>query len=235
MENNKQQLTEFLKQYPDVFTIEESENLLRVKPTDKIKDINIEKFANDIFDLETKLANEDQNYISLDLKGLDVPNLEKIIKVALKKEDLADPLMILNIMNLIKIYNTLNSTFFENKDVYVFEISNLLDIRLDLQEELEDFIKQLSIYYISLFKSYNKVMYTPLDIHKPLPKLFKTIFLTSNTATLAGIFASSKPFSTEDCIYLDDALECIYALKEKDAIEFNLMSDFIGKQNGNAE
>lgn len=236
MEKNKELLTDFSKQYPDVFTIKETEELLRIQLTDKIKDIDLNSFVNELFDIETKLAEEGTNYISLDLKGLDIHFLEEIIRIALQREDLADPLMTLNIFNLIKIYNTLNPQFFENENIYILDTSGLLDLRLDLQEELEAFVKQLSIYFLSLFKSYNKTTYIPTDTHQKLPRIYKTIFLTSDLLTLSGIFSSSAPFSTSELVYLEDAIECIYSLEEKCAINFSLISNMIkGLENDKCE
>lgn len=226
MENNIK-LKELLTQYPNVITITEKDGLLRLKPTDEIHNIDVEKFINEIYALESELANEGKNNIGLDLKGLDIETLEAIIKTSLHREDLSDPIMILNILNLIKIYNTLNDNYFTSENVYFQNTEMLLDVRLDLQEELEAFIKQLSIYFISLFKSYNKVTYTPTDIHKKLPKIYKTIFLSSDFLTLSGIFASSEPFSTSECIYLEDAIECMYTLEQKSAIGYSLISNMI--------
>lgn len=217
-------LENFITKYKDVINVTETDELIRVKVNNKINEVDLVSFVNELYDIENEVVDKNEKNIGLDLKGLDLKYIEEIVKLSLKREDLVDPLMILNITNFIKIYNTLNSSFFENQDVYISELSDLLDLRLDLQEELEDFVQQLSIYFISLFKSYNKLTYAPNDIHKPLPKVFKAIFLTSNFLTLSGIFASSKPFSTEQCIYLDDALDCIYSLETKSGLEFKFIN-----------
>lgn len=233
---NRERLEELLKKYPNVVTIEEKDGLLRLKPAEEIHNINIGEFLDDVYMLEAELANkENNNNITLDLKTLDTVTLEEVIKASLCRQDLSDPLMMLNIINLIKIYNTLNDNFFKSENVYFDSAEELLDVRLDLQEELEDFIQKLSIYFISLFKSYNKVVYTPTDQHIKLPKIYKTIFLMSDFLTLSGIFASSKPFSTSECIYIEDAIECIYSLEQKSLIGYNLFSNMIeGLKNDNS-
>lgn len=233
---NIERLNEFLKDYPDVVEVIEKDNLLRLKPTDKIKDVDLDKFANNLFMLEAELANkEHNNNITLDLKGLDLSIIQEFVKIGLRREDLSDPLMMLNIINLIKIYNVLNDNFLQSENVYFSDTEQILDTRLELREELEDFVQQLSIYFISLFKSYNKTTYVAQDTHKKLPKIFKNIFLMSDFLTLSGIFASSKPFSTDQCVYLEDAIECMYTLEQKSAIGYSLISDMIkGLSDGNS-
>ena len=84
-----------------------------------------------------------------------------------------------------------------------------------------------------MFKSYNKTNYTPLDKHKPLPKLYKALFMTSDFLTLSGIFSVSKPFSTEECVYLDDAVECLINLQLKGQFGIDFLNDLVEEtQNG---
>ena len=233
---NKEVLQDLIKKYETVATIEETEALLKVKVSQDIDKQTLLDLLAELYDLENTLAKDNKNNIGINLKGLSTELLTTAISYSLTREDLADPLMLLNILNLIKIYNTLDPSFFENSDVYVNNIEELLDLKLDLQEDLDKFTRQLSIYFISLFKSYNKVNYTPLDNHKPLPKIYKALFIASDFLTLSGIFSVSKPFSTDECVYLDDAIECLVNLQIKGQYGINFLNNLIEeRQNGRTD
>jgi hypothetical protein len=159
-------------------------------------------------------------------KGLNTDLIEESIKYSLTREDLKDPLMILNIINLIKIYNNLNDNFFQDENIYIDSKKQLLDIKKHIKQELKDFIKKLSIYFISIIKSYNKVTYTSLDTYTVLPNIYKTIFLSSDFLTLAGILSVSDSFNTEECVTVKDSFTYVSSLLTKNLLSINLMNNF---------
>lgn len=206
---------------------------LKIRITNVILKNDMIETLGKIFDYEKDLENVN---VILDLKGLDTEVLLEAIKYALTREDLKDPVMILNILNLVKIYNTLDDSFFENKNIYVSSIEDMLDLKLSLRNELKSFSKQLSIYFISLFKSYNKISYNPLDSHIQLPNIYSAIFLSSDILTLSGIFAVSETFSTENCVYIDDSFKYISNLLTKNVVALDFMNGFFkGLNNGITE
>ena len=186
-------------------------------------DDNIVAKLEEIYNLENEYKDET---IMVDLKGLPIDIISEAIKYSLTREDLRDSLMILNIFNLVKIYNTLDESFFEDKNVYVSSIENMLDIKLSLRNEIKAFSKKLSIYFISLFKSYNKLSFNPLDTHIELPNIYSTIILSSDILTLSGIFSTSEPFSTSECVYIDNSFKYISSLLTKNFMTINFMDDF---------
>lgn len=181
----------------------------------------------EIFDFEI----ETNEIVLLNLKGLNTSLITEAVRYSLTREDLRNPYMILNIINLIKIYNTLDDSFFENSKIYVNSIEDLLDVKLDLTEELKKFQRQLSIYFISLFKSYNKFSYEPLDKHIKLPEVYKNIILSLDILTLSGIFSVSEPFSTTDCIYIDSAAVYVNELLMKGSLSVKLLNNLFGEKN----
>lgn len=198
--------------------------------------MDIIPFLEKLYCLETELTELARNNVKLFLKGVELETLVRVFEMSMNREDLCDPLMILNIINLIKLYNTLEDDFFDDENIYVSSIEDLLDLKLELQSSLNKFIRQLSIYFISLFKSYNKTTYTPLDTHIPLPKIYRTIFMSTDLLTLSGIFSVSEKFSTEECVYLDNAIECIIALQSKSVVSVTLLDGFLeGLFNGDKE
>ena len=126
---------------------------------------------------------------------------------------------------------TLERLFFNDSKIYVNSIEDLLDVKLDLTDELKGFQKQLSIYFISLFKSYNKFSYEPLDKHIELPEIYKNIILSLDILTLSGIFSVSEPFSTNECVYIDSAIIYMNELLMKGTISSNLFSTLFGEHN----
>ena len=81
-------------------------------------DISIE----DLIDLLRQVYDEENKEDCIEtyylrLKGLSTELLAEAFKYSLSREDLKDPLMLLNIVNYIKNGTKLNSLFFENEDI----------------------------------------------------------------------------------------------------------------------
>lgn len=179
--------------------------------------------------------NEEQVILMFNLKEAKTEQKIDALKYGFNTPTLDDPLMQLNLYNLIKSYNNMNDEFFASSDVYFNSVEELLDIKLALGAEIKAFIRQLSIYYMSLFKSYNKLFFTPSDEHISLPTLYKNMILTSDLLTLSGIFAKSPEFSTNELIYIDDAYVYLTALITRSNNSMDLIDDFLNGLNVNNE
>ena len=169
-----------------------------------------------IYDVENEL--EPIPNITINLKNVSKENLIAALKYSLEREDLVNSTMILNILNLIKVYNTLDDSFFANEYVYFKNLTELLDVKLALTNELTTFITNLSIWYISIIKSMHKVEYSYLDNTVKLPKVYARIILTSDFLTLSGIFSRAKPFSTGDLKLVENAYGYMVSLTNKSAV-----------------
>ena len=169
--------------------------------------------------------------VMLDIKSLqDVNEKAAIIKYALTKEDLTDPLMIMNLINLVKIYNTLEDAYFESKDVYVNSVEELLDLKLALSADLKEFARKITFYFLSLFKSYVKTSYTDTDKYIELPKLYESIFCNVDFLTLSGIASKAPEISTKDLVYVEGAYKYFSLLIIKGMDAINMMKDiFVGE------
>lgn len=165
--------------------------------------------------------------IFLNLKKLNTELKAEAIKYALSREDLKDPVTSLNIFNLIKTYNTLDDSFFEDENVWVNSLEDLLDLKLEIHDELKIFVKQFSIYFLSLIKSYNKMIYTPLDNHIDLPQIYKTLFLSMDFMTASSIFSISDPINTEDLIYIDNSTSYLIEMMVKNCLGIGLLNAFL--------
>jgi hypothetical protein len=174
-----------------------------------------------------QLLQEDK--VLVDIKTVPFELKRDIIKFALGYQELKDPLMIMNLINLVKVYNTLEEEYFQNADIYVNSVEELLDLKLALNAELKAFTKQISIYFLSLFKSYSKTAFTATDEHIKLNYLYHAVFCSTDFLTLAGIFAKTPEFSTKDLIYIDDAYKYVSLLIAKGADTILLINDMFEK------
>lgn len=210
-------------------TLEISENVLTVTPIKTISDSKLISLLGMVYEYENfEVEKNIEKYeVFLNLKGLSIDLLITAFKFSLEYSELKNPTMLLNIINLIKIYNTLDDSFFENKEVYISSMEEFLDIKMSISVELKAFIKQLSIYFISLFKSYNKISYTSLDKHVKLPNIYAMMFLALDTMTLSGIFAISEPFSTEECVYIENSIYYMSNLLRKNVIGMEILNVFL--------
>jgi hypothetical protein len=193
---------------------------------------NVSNMLKEFYDYQNTLENVN---VMIDLKKLPLESLIEAFKYSFTREDLKDPLMILNILNLIKIYITLDDSFFNDESIYLNSIEELLDVKLSLHNELKEFIKKLSIYFISLFKSYNKISYTPLDNHIELPSIYRAIILSCDLLTLSGIFSISEPFDISECVYIDNSIKYIQHLMLKNSIGAYIIDEFFkGREDANS-
>ncbi len=224
----KEELLEQIKS--DFIEIIDDENGVKINVKEGIDNDSLLEKLKIIFDYEVE-----NDPVFLNLKELPISSVTEAVKYALTREDLRDPHMLLNIINLIKIYNTLDDSFFESPEVYVSSIEDLLDIKLELSGELAKFQKQLSIYFISLFKSFNKTSYEPLDKHIDLPETYKNIIMSLDILTLSGIFSVSEPFMTSDCIYINNANVMLFELLAKGSLSAYLMNSLLGEKSGSTD
>lgn len=208
----------------DDLVIEETDDGTRIHITNGIFVDDLLKVIETIVEYESQ---EDCENVLLDLKELSTEKLAEVFKFVLPNENLKDPLLILNIINLIKVYNSLDDTFFQNPDIYFNSIEELLDLKLEISSELAEFSKKVGVYFISLFKSYNKFHYAPTDKHYKLPPLYKTIFLSTDLLTLSGVFADAGHFNTSECIIIEDAIIYLTSLLMKGSMSFEMIEMFL--------
>lgn len=203
---------------------ENGKKIIELLPQTDITSDELLELLNYVYNLENN--EEFKDTILLQLKGLNKNLLIDAFKYSLSREDLKDPIMILNIINLIKIYNNLNDNFFQDENIYISSKADLLDIKKNLKPELKEFVKKVSIYFLSVIKSYNKVTYTSLDTFEILPNIYRTIFLSSDFLTLSSIFSVSEPFNTEECVTIKDSFIYVSAFLTKNLIGLNFMDSF---------
>lgn len=198
---------------------------------ENIKKGNIEKRVEEkANELELKILPDDITDVELYLNQLNIDLLSEAIKYSLKRDDLRDPLMILNIMNLIKTSSTFDDNYFDDKRIYVNSLDDLIDLQYEIEEEINSFIKRISVYFISLIKYFNKVVYTPIDKKEELPSLYKTIMLSLDFLTLSGILSISEGFDIDECPCIVNAAGYMSVILSKSIVGTSLMSSLLERK-----
>lgn len=204
---------------------EDETQVFTITPHTDITQEDLLSLVQQIYDRE--IDEEFKDTILLHLKSLSSELKAEVLKYAFTREDLKDPLTSLNIFNLIKIYNTLDDSFFEDENVWFNSLEDLLDLKLLIHSELKQFVRKFSIYFLSLIKSYNKMTYTPMDNNIELPQIFKTLFLSMDFMTAAGIFSVSSPINTDELLLVSDPIRYLSEMMVKNCIGIKLLNDFL--------
>lgn len=223
----KKDFMKYISSFKDINISHVNDNDV-IKFSNDISNENLIKHLTYIYDYENlqKKVN-----ILCNLKNLSLDKLIDAFKYALSREDLKDPLMLLNIIDIIKTDNTLDDSFFENENIFISSIDDMLDLRRGLKLEIKTFKKQLSIYFLSLFKTYNKTHFTPSDNVVELPNIYNAIMLSTDLSVISGIFATSESFNTNECIYIKDAYKYISNMMMKNAISMAFFKEFVENNN----
>lgn len=213
-------------------SIEEKDGYLYVNFDKDIETDNLLNTSKVIYDYEKELfKNKEKVNIVVRAKDLETEKLEAWFKMALQDEDLCDPVMCLNIFDLIKNYNTLSEKFFENKDVYINSIEQLLDVKLDLKEELLTVTTKLAIYFVSLIKNVNKIKYNFTDNLKKVENMYEIFLNLSDFFSLSNIVSQAKDFNMSDCIYVCDSMTYLMSILEKTTNGLDMMEMFLKGKN----
>lgn len=156
------------------------------------------------------------------LKGLSSESLVVIYKHLLECDNLVNSSLILNILNLIKMYNAFDDSFFAHELIHFKDLEQFLDVKLELKAALEKFINRIGVYYLSIMSSAHKTTYTYLDQPVELPYLYKRIILSSDFIILSGILSKCKTLSTNELYIVKDAYmylaECAKKMQLADAL-----------------
>ena len=213
------------------FEYEELENTLRVKLNVNTKE-ELTNALNTLYVYEAKLDLQNLPNIWLDLKGLDNELLIEAFLYSINYSELIDPTMILNILNLIKIYNTLSDDFFNHERVYFKSLTDFLDIKITIKKDLKEFTKKIGIRFYSLVKSCNKIQDN--STAQNLENIYNMIFSSIDFMTLCGILSNTNDFSTDECYVIKNAHTILYNLIEKSYVNNQLLDTFLKGLNTNA-
>lgn len=188
-----------------------------IELTNLIKNICI---SENLFFNDTKTI----KYFTFDFKHLSINQKIEIFKVWLSIYDLVNPYIILNILALIRAYNDFSEDFFNSPQIYFNDITEFLDIKLELKDDIDKFINEFAIWYFSLFRSLHKLEFNFLDSVKKLPLIFEKIITTVDYITLSGIIAKSNISKINELFLVENALFYITTLSQKMNISSELFN-----------
>jgi hypothetical protein len=209
---------------------QDDSNICKITPHNDISKEDLLEMITSIYDEEIK--EECKDVYKLNLKGLSVEKIADVLRYALTREDLKNASTILNIYNLIKIYNTLDDSFFEDENIWVNNLEELLDLKLMIRAELKEFSTKFSIYFLSLIKSYNKITYTPMDNNIELPSIFQTLFLSMDFMTAAGVFSTTNNINTSELLVIRDSIKYLTDMMAKNCLGIGLLNNFLEEYKG---
>ena len=89
----------------------------------------------------------------LNLREWEFDDKIKFLKQALKDSGLRNVNAIINISLLLKRFNDLDDSIFDREDIYFTSIVELVDAKLELQNELDELKTIIVKYYLSVIKS----------------------------------------------------------------------------------
>ena len=188
----------------------------------------------DIKDTDSKEKKEEKEKIKrptvfLSLKGLDTELLAEGLRYSMHRKDLKNPIMLMNIFNIIRVYMNSNKQWLENEDVYMTSLPQNTDIRQILRDDIIQLKTEFTFYFLSILKSYNKMEYTPQDNCEELPNMFKAYFGISDLLTICGIFNDAQPINTGDLKLIQNSFEYVSNILEKSSIGFGFMEQFLNQ------
>ena len=161
------------------------------------------------------------------LKNLSTETLIKCLKFAINRETLINSSLILNINLLINGYNTLDDSLFESEEVYVNDLEQLLDVKLDLSDDIRALQTTVTYWYLGCLKSMYKTDYTYLDTVVEVPMLCKRILAASNFLTLSQIMVKADNIETGKLPLVADAYSIVADIVETSGIANQILGSLI--------
>lgn len=165
------------------------------------------------------------------LKNLPTEYIIYALDLFLSDSNNINQVFISNLVNLIKTYNSLDDSFFNNPLVFIKDLDQFIEIRILMKDKLEEVSKELASKFISLLCSYDKNFFSPMDTVKTLSPLYAQIFEQYDFQTLCGILSTSGMEKMPD-YYIEDSAYYINCLLINKTISLNLINLFAEKLKG---
>ncbi len=225
-------MTKKQKQYKNINSEFNKELNCKIYTFDKkITSRQINKTVLQIFQEEVDLVKyfdkTEKINICLNIKHAKTEHKIIALRTALCNENLVDPLFINNIMLFIKNSNTYTDEFYKNENIFFNDDEEYSDIKLALKQEIKEFATNLVMYLTSILMYYHTTLKVNLDTTKPLPLLYKSIFLSYDLMTILMAFSKAKNFSTKDCYKITDSASILNQILSKFNVSYVLLENFL--------
>lgn len=133
-----------------------------------------------------------------EIKKLSVDEKIEYFRNIIKDLNTKNEVDILNVFRLINTYNTFDDDFFNHKDSYISDISEFIDIKMALNDELKEFSLVLVKWYLSILASCDIKVVDDNDEEKvEMPTLIQGIF-TAATVSMMSSLMNSVDMTTID-------------------------------------
>lgn len=171
-------------------------------------------------------AENDVHYRFL-LKGLGPEKVSAVLRTAMKLENLENPSILLNVILLLKTYNSLNDSFFGDENVWFGSLEDFLDVKCELKMDIKAFNTVLAVYFISCLKSLGKFEYSFIDNPVDIPDTFKNILTSIDIFTVSGILSNNNGYTDKDMKLIRNA----YAYVSEIIAKMNMVDRMFGMLN----
>lgn len=125
-----------------------------------------------------------------EIKNMPLDNKIEYFRNILQNLDNKNEVDIINIFRLINTYNSFDDDFFNHKDSYINDISEFIDIKMSLEEELKEFSLQLVTWYLSILASCDIKTDDSDDVKVDVPLLIYGIFASATLPMMSSLMNS---------------------------------------------
>lgn len=188
--------------------------------------IDDDKLISDI-DAILKYEKEHSLNVNIDIKSLTIEQKIKVFKHFLSDKTLENNNILINILILIRAYNSFDDSFFNVETMYYTDITEFLDIKLALKTELTNFILEFATWYYSLFSCIHKIEFNFLENAVQMPVVFQKIISTSDFMTISGIISKININNISTTYIVENAYAYISALAAKQTISSTIFNQYM--------
>lgn len=173
---------------------------------------------------------DSEHTIDILIKNLSYDHRKEALGLALKTEQLKNPIFLMNVFCLIKGYNTFEESYFEHEQVFLNDEVEFLDIFDDLEQEIRTVTYKMAEYYVSMLKTCNLVEAVENNPNAvEIENIYIYLFDSVDVTILAKILSSVKdPSIWETKKIVLNSLGYLGNIAEKFVFTNNIM-DLIGR------
>lgn len=164
--------------------------------------------------------------INLYCKGLSYEKRREIVRAALNDENCMDMNLLLNIYNLIKMYNTFSPDFFSSPAIIVNSAEEFLDMMEDLEPELGRFRRNLITWFISAIRSCG-IAESYSEKPVVIPFSYQMILFMTDFVSLSNMMKSETEIQGKIRL-VGNADNIILSLSKKQVIMYDIMDQIRG-------
>ena len=123
-----------------------------------------------------------------EIKSLAFPEKTAYFRRLLTDGDIENEVDILNVFRVVNSYNVFDETFFSQEASYINDVTEFIDIKTELEEEINEFITELITWYLSIIASSDIPLTLAQDNTKrTIPATFYGIFILGSVPMLSSL------------------------------------------------